>query len=53
MDTKEDFNFVSNIYKIILEEGKYPYFDLKDVIRIVDDYDIKILNKNISSVPVR
>ena len=53
VDTKEDFNFVSNIYKIILEEGKYPYFDLKDVIRIVDDYDIKILNKNISSVPVR
>ena len=39
VDTKEDFNFVSNIYKIILEEGKYPYFDIKDLIKIVDDYD--------------
>ena len=53
VDTEEDFQFICNIYERILLEGIYPDFDVKDIIRIVDDYKISILNKSINSKPIR
>tara|TARA_Y100000590_G_scaffold138186_1_gene158193 strand:+ start:26462 stop:27169 length:708 start_codon:yes stop_codon:yes gene_type:complete len=53
VDTREDFEFISNIYKKILEEDIYPNFKIDDVIRIVDQYQLRIINQHIISKPVR
>lgn len=53
VDTKEDFQFILNIYKKIIEEDVYPNFDINDVIRIIDQYQLRIINQHITSKPVR
>jgi len=53
VDTEEDFQFICSIYERLLLEGIYPDFDVKDIIRIVDDYKISIVNKSIKSKPIR
>ena len=53
VDTEEDFQFISSICKRLLSEGIYPEFDVKDIIRIVDEYKISVINKNIKSKQIR
>ncbi len=53
VDTEEDFQFICSIYERLLLEGIYPGFDVKDIIRIIDDYKISIVNKGIKSKPIR
>lgn len=53
VDTEEDFQFISSIYEKLLGEGVYPEFEVKDIIRVIDDNNISILNEKIKSKAVR
>jgi len=53
VDTKEDFQFISNIYKKILDKNIYPSFKTIDVLNIIDQDQIPLINKYIESKPVR
>jgi len=53
VDTKEDFQFVSNIFSVILENDLYPNFKTIDVLNIIDQQKIPLINKIIESKPVR
>ncbi len=53
VDTEEDFQFVSEIYSIIIENNLYPNFKTTDVLNIIDQQKIPLVNKNIKSKPVR
>ena len=52
-DTKEDFQFASNIYRKILEDNLFPNFKTIDVLNIIDQQEIPWINKTIESKPVR
>ena len=53
VDTKEDFQFASNIYRKILEDNLFPNFKTIDVLNIIDKHHIPRINKSIESKPVR
>ena len=53
VDTIEDFNFIESIYKRIEDKKLKPNFSIKEVIKIIDENNLKILNRDISSKPVR
>ena len=53
VDTKEDFKFVSKIYSKIINNNLYPNFKTIDVLKIIDQEEIPLINKNIQSKPVR
>ena len=53
VDTKEDFKFVSDIYRKIIDKNLYPDFKTIDVLNIIDQHQIPLTNKNIHSKPVR
>ena len=53
VDTKEDFEFVSNIYKKIIDNNLYPKFQVSDILNFIDSENIPVSNKFIKSKPVR
>jgi len=53
VDTKEDFEFVTNIYKKIINKSLYPKFKVSDIINFIDIDRIPVSNKFIKSKPVR
>jgi spore coat polysaccharide biosynthesis protein SpsF len=53
VDTEEDFQFVSNIYKDIINKNLYPNFRTIDVLKIIDENKLPLINKNVLSKPIR
>tara|TARA_Y100000590_G_scaffold211779_1_gene239970 strand:- start:5262 stop:6011 length:750 start_codon:yes stop_codon:yes gene_type:complete len=53
VDTLEDFNFISNIYKSIINKKIYPQFRTIDILDIIDKENIPLLNKNVAPKPLR
>jgi spore coat polysaccharide biosynthesis protein SpsF len=53
VDTEEDFQFVSNIYKEIIFKDLYPNFKTTEVLKIIDENKLPLINKNVLSKPIR
>jgi spore coat polysaccharide biosynthesis protein SpsF len=53
VDTEEDFQFVSNIYKEIIHKNLYPNFKTIDVLKIIDENKLPLINKNVLPKPNR
>ena len=53
VDTEEDFKFVSNIYREIIQNGLYPNFKTIDVLNIIDQKGIPLINEHIETKLVR
>ena len=53
VDTLEDLDFVRRIYKVLIDQKKYPNFMSEDVINTMHKYNIPLLNKSVRSKPIR
>jgi spore coat polysaccharide biosynthesis protein SpsF len=53
VDTKEDFEFVKKIYKILIRKNLYPQFSIKKMIQIIEENNIPFVNKDIQTKPLR
>lgn len=53
IDTLEDYVLACKIYKIIMKKGIFPNFKTKDLIDIIDKYNIPLINIDVKSKSIR